>query len=143
MSHPSEMSVPESLSLLNELGMVEWLSNDVAASTQLIVNAVAAELLDTDDPTDFMPRGLEWPEAITDTLPDQVGCDSWFDLLSENILEAVELNADAIGRSISDHDSMLTDREAIDLAQQFANEWTRYARASLREAMKSSRYTRK
>lgn len=138
MSHSSDMPVHESLSLLNELGVVEWLSNDVAASTRLIVNAVAAALLDTENPADFMPRDLEWPKAVTDTLPNQIECDDWFDLLSGGVMETVVLNADAIGYSISDHDSMLTHARASHLALRFARAWTNLASDAFSKAMASA-----
>jgi len=133
MSDAPDMQVHESLALLNRLNLIEWLSSDVEYSTRLVINAAFHDLLDTEDPEDFFPSS--WSDAIKEALTNWHPPEDLFDLASGHYVDGIELNAQSIGFSISDHDSMLTDEEAEKAAIGFAKEWASNVRLALRKAI--------
>jgi hypothetical protein len=133
MSNTSDMQIHESLALLNELNLIEWLSRDVEASTRLVINALVVSLLDTDDPVEYLPSSPS--DAVVEVLTNQRLNKDWFELVSGSFFDGVELNAQSIGYSISDLDSMLTDEEAKQAAVAFAKDWESQARTAIRKAV--------
>jgi hypothetical protein len=133
MSNTSDMQIHESLALLNELNLIEWLSRDVEASTRLVINALVVSLLDTDDPVEYLPSSPS--DAVVEVLTNQRLNKDWFELVSGSFFDDVELNAQSIGYSISDLDSMLTDEEAKQAAVAFAKDWESQARTAIRKAV--------
>jgi len=133
MSNTSDMQIHESLALLNELNLIEWLSRDVEASTRLVINALVVSLLDTDDPVEYLPSSPS--DAVVEVLTNQRLNKDWFELVSGSFFDDVELNAQSIGYSISDLDSMLTDEEAKQAAVAFAKDWESQARTAIRRAV--------
>lgn len=133
MSNASDMQIHESLALLNELNLIEWLSRDVESSTRLVINALVGCLLDTDDPVEYLPSSPS--DAVVEVLTNQRLNKDWFELVSGSLFDGVELNAQSIGYSISDLDSMLTDEEAKQAAVAFAKDWESQARTAIRKAV--------
>lgn len=131
MSKESDMQLHESLALLNDLHLIEWLSRDVESSTRTIMNALVSELLETDDPVEYQPAS--WSDAVIEVMTNQVMPVDWFDLCNGCLYDVVELNAQSIGSAISDLDSMLTDEEAKQTALTYAKEWESKAKFAVRQ----------
>lgn len=133
MSGESGMQIHESLALLNDLHLIEWLSQDVESSTRTFVNALVSDLLETEDPREYLPSS--WSDAVIQVMANEVLLEDWFDLLSGRFRDTVELNADSIGFAISGCDSMLTDREGKQVAIDSAQEWESHVRLVLKQAI--------
>lgn len=133
MSGESGMQIHESLALLNDLHLIEWLSQDVESSTRTVVNALVSDLLETEDPREYLPSS--WSDAVIQVMTNEVLLEDWFDLLSGRFRDTVELNADSIGFAISGYDSMLTDREGKQVAIDSAQEWESHVRFVLKQAI--------
>src|SRR5690554_4923012 len=127
------MQIHESLALLNDLHLIEWLSQDVESSTRTVVNALVSDLLETDDPRECRPAS--WSDAVIQVMTNEVFLEDWFDLLSGRFRDAIELNADSIGFAISGYDSMLTDREGKKVAIDSAHGWESHVRFVLKQAI--------
>lgn len=133
MSGESGMQIHESLALLNDLHLIESLSQDVESSTRTVVNALVSDLLETEDPREYLPSS--WSDAVIQVMTNEVLLEDWFDLLSGRLRDTVELNADSIGFAISGYDSMLTDREGKQVAIDSAQEWESHVRFVLKQAI--------
>ena len=133
MSNAQDMKIHESLALLNDLHLIEWLTRDVEESTRTIVNALVSELLETDDPVEYQPAS--WSDAVIEVMTTEFMPEDWFDLVNGNFYEAVELNSQSIGFCISNHDSMMTDEEAKQAALTYAKEWESKAKFALKQAI--------
>ena len=131
MSYDSEMQIHESFALLNELNLIEWFSRDVGLSTRLFINTLVGYLLNTDDAVLFRP--FSESDAVIEILTNRGMNEDWFELISGNFYEAVELNAQSIGLAISDLDSMLTDEEAKQAALTYAKEWEFQVKLALKQ----------
>ena len=104
------MKLSESLALLNDLRITDWISRDTEDSTRLVINAIAGHFLEGKDPYDFRPF-IE-SEYVNDYFIEHLWEIDWFSILSGDFVEAVELNINSIAISINDHDPMMGVKEA-------------------------------
>jgi hypothetical protein len=127
------MKLSESLALLNDLGITDWISRDTEESTRLVVNAIAGYFLESKDPYDFRP-GIE-SDYVNDYFIDHSWEIDWFSILSLDFVEAVELNINSIALSINDSDPMMSVKETENYIESWVHEWRQNVRDKLTEEM--------
>lgn len=127
------MKLSESLVLLNELGITDWISRDTEESTRFIVNAIAQHFLESKDPYDFRPSTFS--DYVNVYFIEHSWEIDWFHLLSHEFVEAVELNINSIAISINSYDPMMSVEKTEKYVDNWVHEWRQKARDKLAEAM--------
>lgn len=133
MTDKRNMGLQDSLALLNKLGLIEWLSRDTKGSTRFLINSIARDLLSGINPFDCRPAirvGI-----IYDFFYQNRWTIDWFDLLSGEFVNAVELNANSIALDINDHEPMMGIENAEEMIVSFAKQWESNAKNALDLAM--------
>lgn len=127
------MKLSESLALLNDLGITDWMLRDTEESTRVVVNAIAEHLLESNTPYDSRPF-IE-SEYVYDYFFEHSWEVDWFSLLSGDFVDAVELNINSIAISINTHDPMMSVKDTENYVLSWVQEWQQKVRGKLSEAM--------
>lgn len=125
------MKLSESLELLNDLGITDWIARDMEEATRLAVNAIAEHFLGDSDPFNFRPY-IE-SEFVYDYFIENSWEIDWYSLLSGDFADDVELDITSIALSINDSDPFMGVKETERYVELWVQEWRHNGRKKLSE----------
>ena len=128
------MKLGESIELINDLGIIDWMSRDLDETTRLIVNAVAGYLFEDEAPCNFRPY-IE-SEYVYDYFMEHSWEIDWYSILSRDFVEAVALNINSIAMTINDYDPMMSVEETERYVESWAHEWRSEVRNKFAEEIR-------
>jgi hypothetical protein len=127
------MNLKESIQIINDLRLFDWISQDPKESTRLIVNAIAGHLLANKTPYDLRPY-IE-SEYVYDYFLEHGWEIDWFSILSRELIESVELNNNSIAMHINECDPMMDVSTLEKYILFWVHEWHSAAKKRLAEVM--------
>jgi hypothetical protein len=130
------MKFSESIELLSDLGMIEWMSRDIDESTRLVINAVGEYFFEDNDPYDFRPY-IE-SEYVYDYFRENSWEIDWYSILSRDFVESVELNINSIAISINAYDPMMGIEETESYVESWVHEWRAKVVSMFKEQMSAN-----
>ncbi len=125
------MKLSESLELLNDLGITDWISRDTGEFTRLAVNAIAEYFLEDPDPFNFRPY-IE-SDFVYDYFLEHAWEIDWYSILSRDFVDTVELNINSIALSVNDSDPLMGVKETERYVELWVHEWRLKVRTKLSE----------